>query len=113
MPRGVGREGWVCVDGDEADVGRRELAFARHAAGLAPRRQLLEVRHLAHVDLGGEMPADRLLQRLVGAELPAGECPRTLERRSGALPQKYLQTALSHPQHDRERDVRARIDHEF
>ena len=34
---------------------------------LAERLELLEVRELADVHLGGEVPADRLLERLVGS----------------------------------------------
>ena len=53
--------------GHEAEVGGGELPLARDAVGVAQRLELLEVRELAHVDLRGEVAADRVLERLAAA----------------------------------------------
>ena len=63
---------------------------------------------LAHVDLGGEMAADRLLERLTGLEIAAGEGPGAEVRLPGALPQEHLERALAHLEDHGQRDVRRR-----
>jgi hypothetical protein len=59
------------------------------------------------------VPENRLLEGLRIAERAARQGPGAFVGRLGPLPQKHLQAALSHPQDDGERDMRARIDHEF
>ena len=69
-----GRARW-----DEPEVGGRHPPALRVGA----RLQLLEVRELADVDLRGEVPPDRALERLGGVEPPAGQRPparRTVAR---------------------------------
>ena len=89
----------------EPEVRRRELPPARIAVGVAVRRELLEVRHLADVDLGGEMAADRLLERLAGGEDSARERPGAAERLARALPEERLQPAVAHLEDDGEAAV--------
>ena len=98
----------VDADRDEPEVRRRELALARVALGLAARLELLEVRERADVDLRGEVPADRLLQRLVALEIAAGERPRGRERLARALPQQHLQPPVPDLEDDGERDMGGR-----
>jgi hypothetical protein len=85
------------------------------AARVAPGLELLEVRDLANVDLGGEVAPDRLLQRLACLEVPARERPRAQKRLSGALPQQHLEPAVADLQDDREGDMgrTGRLVHEF
>ncbi len=56
---------------DEADVGGRELPVLRMTRRVAPGAELLEMGDLAYVDLGRQVPQDRLLERLAGAERAA------------------------------------------
>ena len=58
---------------DEPEVGGRELAAHGAAIRLAQRLELLDVRKLADVDLRRQVPADRLLERLVGRQFSARE----------------------------------------
>jgi hypothetical protein len=78
------------------------------AAGVAPRLELLEVGELADVDLLREVPPDRLLERLVGAEPTAGERPGAQERLLRALPEEHLERAVAHLEDDRQDLVRER-----
>src|SRR5207244_13501669 len=95
MPAGVGGEGGVEVGGDEAEVGGRELAAERVAAGVAAGLELLEVRELLDVDLGREVASGRLLERLVEGERAAGERPGARVGLSGALPEQRFEPALA------------------
>jgi hypothetical protein len=95
VPAGVGGEGRVDVCGDEAEVGGGELAAERVAVGVAPGLELLEVGELLHVDLGGEVAADRLLQRLIGVEAAAGERPGAGVGVAGALPEQRREAAVA------------------
>jgi hypothetical protein len=98
VPARVAGDGRVDADGHEAEVGGREL-------GDAARLELLEVRHLAQVDLLGEVAADRRLQRLAGVEAPARQRPRAGERLPRALPEQHPEPRVAHLQHDREHGV--------
>src|SRR5581483_9174105 len=80
VPARVGGEEGVEVARDEAEERRRELPAARVPVRVAQRLELLEVGDLAHVDLRGEVAADRRLERLVLAERAAGQRPRARER---------------------------------
>ncbi len=95
----------VEVAGHEAEVGGRELPLAwmtiRTAAGL----ELLEPGDLAHVDLGGEVAEDGLLERLAGLQVTAWERPRFGKGLACTLPKERLEAAPADPQDDRERDV--------
>src|SRR5689334_8502337 len=71
MPGRVLRELGIQPRWDEAEVRRRDLPFARVSSGIAERLQLLEVGDFAHVDLCGEVLADRLLERFAGLEVAA------------------------------------------
>ena len=77
------------------------------------RRELLEV-ETSDVHLRREMAPDRRLERLAGIEQPARKRPRTAERVAGALPEKRLERAVAHLEHDREGGVTrsARLGHE-
>ena len=101
MPARVGREGWVDVDGNEPEVRGRELPAQRVAVGIASRLELLEVGELAHVDLGSQVPADRLLEGLAGREVARRQRPEARERLEGALPEQHLKPAGAHLQHHR------------
>src|SRR5215203_4835525 len=72
-------------------------------SGVAARLQLLEVGQLPDVDLGGQMPADRCLQRLAWAKQSPRQRPRAVERLPGPLPQQDLQRAVADLEHDGER----------
>ena len=69
---------------------------------IAARLELLEVRELPDVDLPRQMPADRLLERLAGVEVAAGEGPVAGERLLRALPEQHLQLPGSHLEDDGE-----------
>jgi hypothetical protein len=64
---------------------------SRVAAGL----QLLEVGEIADVDLGGEVPPDRLLERLPRLEPAARKRPSAEEGLLRALPEQHLQDSLA------------------
>ena len=78
------------------------------AGGLAERLELLEPRQLGHVDLAGEVRANRALERVVRAEVAARQRPGPAEGRLGALPEQHAEGAVAHLQHDGERDVGGR-----
>jgi hypothetical protein len=59
------------------------------------------------------VPPDRLLERLALAERTAGQRPRSLAWWLPPLPQQHLESPVAYAEDDGERDVRARIDHEF
>ena len=61
---------------------------------------------LADVDLRRELAADRAVERLVGRERPAGECPGAAERVARPLPEQRLQHPVANLQHSREHDLR-------
>src|SRR5439155_17459310 len=69
MPVGVARKLGIDVARDEAEVSGRELPLARGALRIAQRLELLEMRKLTHVDLFGEVAADRLLERVLLCEI--------------------------------------------
>jgi len=85
------------------------------AVGIAERLELLEVRDLPHVDLGGEVPLDRLLESLAGLEVAAGKRPGAEKRFSSPLPEQRLQRAAADLQYDREGDMGGigRLTHRF
>jgi hypothetical protein len=91
---------------NEPEIGRGDLALPRRAAGIAVRRQLLQMGDLAYVHLGGQVAADRLLQALGRPEHPAGQDPPAGERLAGPLPQQRLKPAVAYLQDDGESDVR-------
>ena len=113
VPARVWRDDRVERTGEEADVCRRELPLARVALRIAPRLELLEVREAADVDLRRQVAANRCFERLPRAEIAAGERPRSAVRCLRALPEEHLEAAVPNPQHDGERDVRARLGHQF
>ena len=90
-----GRAG-IDTERDDAEVRRRELPLPRVPPGLAERLELLEVRELADVDLGREVPADRLLERLVRVEIAAREGPGAGIRILRTLPEQHLQLSRAH-----------------
>ena len=107
VPARVARErAGSSAERDEPEIRGRELPALGVAGRIAPRPELLEVRDLAHVDLGREVPEDRALERLVRDERPAGERPRARVRLARALPQEHGQLAVAHLEHGGERDVR-------
>ena len=62
MPARIRRNVRIDVAGDEPEVRRRELPALGVPVWSAPRAELLEVRHLPHVDLRREVPEDRPLE---------------------------------------------------
>ena len=73
VPGGVVRHGGIEIRRNEPQVGGCELPLARVSSRVAERHELLEVGELADVHLHGQMTADRLLERLPGVEIAAGE----------------------------------------
>jgi hypothetical protein len=73
------------------------------------------VRDLADVDLRGKVPPDRLLQRLPGLEVAAGERPRAAERLPRSLPEQGLKPAAADLEDDGEGGMgwSGRLRHEF
>ena len=106
VPARVRRQRRVGVARDEPEERGRELPVRRVPPGVAARLQLLEVRHLPDVDLGREVSAHRLLQRLVRLQGAAGKRPEPGVRLAGALPQERLQTAVPHLEDGCENRVR-------
>ena len=100
MPARVRRQLGVDVARHEAEERRRELSTERVPVGIAAGFELLEVRQLLHVDLVGEVAADRLLERFVGLEFPAGERPRPRVRFERPLPEKHLENAATYLEDD-------------
>src|SRR5262249_9036334 len=76
------------------------------SAGVAERLELLEVGELADVDLGGEVAADRALERLVVSQLAAGQRPAAGAGVEGALPKEHAQSPVAHLEHNGQHDVR-------
>jgi hypothetical protein len=75
------------------------------AIGVAERRELLEMCDFTNVDLGGEVLADRLLQRLTALEIATRERPGTEKRLARAFPNEGLQRAVADLQDDCEGGV--------
>src|SRR5262249_45497387 len=90
---------------DEPEVRGRELPPQWAAAGVAQRLELLEMGELAHVDLGGEVAADRALERLVVRQLTAGQRPAAGARVESALPEEHAEAPVTHLEDDGEHDV--------
>src|SRR2546428_13159696 len=88
MPVGVPRKLRIDVARHEPEVRRRELPFLRRALRIAQRLELLEVRQLMHVDLLGEVAADRLLECVALGEIAARKRPMPFERLPRALPEE-------------------------
>jgi hypothetical protein len=93
VPVRVLGESRIDPEWDDAEIGGRELPLLWMPQGIAPGLQLLEVRELTDVHLPGEVPADRLLERLAGVEVSAREGPVARERLLCALPEEHLQLA--------------------
>src|SRR5829696_1873294 len=102
MPGGVLRNRRVVMDRYESQVGGRDQA-PWVPTRVAARLQLLKVGQLLDVDLGGQVPADRRLQRLAGAQHSPGQGPGAVERFPGPLPEQHLQFAVANLKHDGER----------
>jgi len=63
------------------------------------------VGELRDIDLRGEVPPDRVVERLVGRQQAAGKRPGTGERLARALPEQRLESALPDLQDGCERRV--------
>ena len=111
MPRRVRGHGRIGVGGHQAEERRRDGPDRRHAVGAAEHRDLLDVGHLADVDLLRELAEHRLLDVLVVAEPPPGQRPPTGVRRPGPLPGEHLQGPVPDLQHGRQHLVRGRMGH--
>jgi len=96
VPARVGREGGLGIARHQAEVGGRELAPERVPGRVAERLELLEVRELAHVDLGGEVAPNRPLECLVGGELAARQRPAAGAGVEGALPEEHCEAPVAH-----------------
>ena len=103
--RVCGKRG-VDVRRDEPEVCGSQLPVLGAAGRGSARLELLQVRELADVDLVGQMAADRLLERLIGGEEPAGQRPRSGVRLTRTLPEQDLQLGVADLEDDRQRDVR-------
>ena len=99
--------GYARVDPErhEPEVGSRELPALRVSIGLAPRPELLEVCHLAHVHFRCEMAENRLLEGLMRGEHAARKRPCSTVWLAATLPEQHLETFVSHLEHHRERGV--------
>src|SRR5215216_1712480 len=102
MPGGVLRDRRVVMDRNESQVGGRDQA-PWVSSGVAARLQLLKVGQLLDVDLGGQVSADRRLQRLAWAKQSPGQRPGAVERLLGPLPQQRLKLPVANLKHDGER----------
>src|SRR5215207_8614480 len=102
MPGGVLRDRRVMADRDESQIGGHDQP-PWVSSGVAARLQLLKVGQLPDVDLGGQVPADRRLQRLTGAQRSPGQRPRAVERLQGPLPQQHLKLPVANLKHDGKR----------
>src|SRR5690349_23381707 len=105
MPPRVGGDVRVDAELDEAEVRGRELPRGRVACGIAVGCELLQMRHLADIDLRREMASDRCLERLARLEQATGEGPGVAERIATALPQQGLERAAAHLEDDSEARV--------
>src|SRR5262245_11390457 len=63
------------------------------------------MRHLLHVDLLGEVPPHRLLERLVFGKRPARQRPAGRKRLTRPLPEQRLQPSTPYLQHGSEHGV--------
>ena len=77
--------------------------------GIAERLELLEVRDLLDVDLGREVLANRVFERLAGFEVAARERPLAGERLLRALPEERLQPRRSNLEDHRKRHLGRRF----
>src|SRR5262249_21159466 len=111
VPGRVAGDDGIRVGGDESEIAGRQLPLVGVTVGIAARLELLEVGELAHVDLGSEVPANRLLKRLARLEIAAGQRPGARERLPGALPEEGLQPTAAHAEDDGERHVRGARPH--
>jgi hypothetical protein len=105
VPVGVVGQAGIDARRDEAEIGGGELPPARASGGVAPGAELLGVGQPSHVDLGGEVASDRLVQGVARRERTARQGPGACERLAGALPEKRPQRARAHLQDDREHDL--------
>src|SRR5262249_42250637 len=105
VPAGVVRHRRVDVGRHEPEERGRELPLVRMAAGPAQRRELLEVSDLADVHLLGELPADRLLERLARREVAARERPLARVWGPGPFPEQRLERVPPGAEDDGESDV--------
>jgi hypothetical protein len=103
MPGGVGRQARPRVRRDQREVRRRQHPLPRVTGRVAARFELLEVRDLGDVDLGGEVPAGGRAEPLAGLEQAAGQRPGPVERRFRAPPQQHRQPLLPDLEHHPER----------
>src|SRR5215213_5693817 len=102
MPGRVGGHRRIVMDGHQPEVGGGDHA-PWMPGWVAARLQLLKVGQLPDVDLGGQVPADRCLQRFLGPEQPSRQCPCAVEGLPRPLPQQRLKFAVAHLEYDGER----------
>jgi len=95
MPGGVRRDARVHVGGHEGQVGRGQGAAPRVPPRIAAGLQLLQVRDVGEVHLGGQVPAQRGPETLVGAERAAGQSPAPVERRRAPAPEQDVQLLVA------------------
>jgi hypothetical protein len=105
LPRRVGGEPRPGFRRDQREVGGREDALPRIARRIAAGLQLLKVRDLGDVHLGGEVPAGGRAQPFAGPQRAAGQRPRAFERGFSALPEQHLEPLRPNLEHDPERLV--------
>src|SRR5690242_4119500 len=89
----------------QTEKGRRELASRRIARRIATRLELLEMCHLPDVDLLGEVPSHRVLERFGRRERPTRQCPARRERLACPLPEQRLETSIPYLENGREDSV--------
>src|ERR671937_2379738 len=99
MPRRVLRQLGVEAGWNEAEVGGSDLPLPGVAVRIAERLELLQVRGLANVDLRGQVLPDRLLERLAGCQVAAGQRPGAEERLLRPLPDQDLEHGVPDLEH--------------
>ena len=98
VPGGVRGQARLDVGGHQGQVGGGQDAAPGIALGVAPGLQLLEIRDVGELDLGGQVPAQGRAQSLIWSQRPAGQGPQSLERRRAPPPEQDVKTVAANLQ---------------
>jgi len=105
VPTRVVGNGRIEVARDDAEIGRHDLPLGRMTIRPAPGPQLLEMGDLTNVDLGGEVPANRVLEALIRREIPTGKGPLAGVRLLRPTPCQHVKTTVADLEDDGGADV--------